>query len=430
MYGALPTSDPSLGGRIESVSVSLDRIAVGIPESQDGGFVNVFRRDPTGWVLEATLRAPETWIGDAFGTDVSLDGTTLAVVSPGVFGTSQALIHVFDLVAGTWQMTTRLGRPTCFNGNWTGLGWVEIRGNHIVSKTHHGSPFSHWRRVGSEWEYQGDQGQSTNILSTNGSMDGARLAVADTHPSAGTGRILLYELAGGTWTNTQTVTLSDAQSGDLLGLRLDLTGDRLLASLDRDGGYVVRFGRNDAGDYVELDRIGNPSTALNSKFAEDQVLYKNGETLISDRNGNGAIHTYREIVGPANLCPVTANSTGHPSVLWATGSVEVNRAGLVLNVAGLPINEFGYFISGPNTGQAPVLAGTLCLGAPIGRHDDLVLFSGRSGTVSRLIDLTSMPIPTPPFATMLVPGDTWHLQYWHRDGSSANFSDAITITAE
>jgi hypothetical protein len=214
------------------------------------------------------------------------------------------------------------------------------------------------------------------------------------------------------------------------GQRLDLTEDRLVASLRRDHGSVVRFGRNSAGDFVELDRLENPSSSLHSRFARDEVVHWNGETLVGDQFGNGFIHIYREIVGTANLCPVTANSTGQPSMIWAAGTTEVTSVNLILNVAGLPINEFGFFVSGPNTGLLPVFAGNLCIGAPIGRHDDLVLFSGTSGTVSRLVDLTSIPIPSAPFVTMLVPGDSWNLQFWHRDGMTSNFSEAITIVAE
>lgn len=66
----------------ESVSLDGDRLAVGCPRGTGGtqqqtGAVHLYRRDGTGWMYNATLRASDGAQGDEFGEAVSVRGGTL-----------------------------------------------------------------------------------------------------------------------------------------------------------------------------------------------------------------------------------------------------------------------------------------------------------------------------------------------------------------
>ena len=41
------------------------------------------------------------------------------------------------------------------------------------------------------------------------------------------------------------------------------------------------------------------------------------------------------------------------------------------------------------------------------------------------VDLTNLPA-----GTVVLPGETWSFQLWHRDGSTSNFSSSLALTWE
>ena len=74
-------------GYASSVSISGERLAVGVPEANATGAVHVYIRQSGekggSWVTEAVIRAPGLKAGDRFGAAVALDGWTLLVGAPG-----------------------------------------------------------------------------------------------------------------------------------------------------------------------------------------------------------------------------------------------------------------------------------------------------------------------------------------------------------
>ena len=141
-------------------------------------------------------------------------------------------------------------------------------------------------------------------------------------------------------------------------------------------------------------------------------------------------------VGPGftRECVATVNSTGLPARIDATGTTSRLANDLTLEVAGLPQQSFGYFLSSRTPGQIVQpggSTGTLCLAGNIGRFAGNVLNSGDTGAVALDVDLTAIPGNPPSAATA---GDTWHFTYWHRDagatGVTSNFSDAVRVEYE
>ncbi|MEM8710765.1 MAG: hypothetical protein AAGG01_07410 [Planctomycetota bacterium] len=129
----------------------------------------------------------------------------------------------------------------------------------------------------------------------------------------------------------------------------------------------------------------------------------------------------------SSFCQSLPNSTGIRGNLVASGSDVVTDNTLRLQAVNLPLNTMGYLINSRSTGMMPVGDGVLCLGPNWGRHDAQMGNSGSTGSVTTALDLTAIPRPTPN-AAMAVAGETWYFQFWHRDGASSNFTDAVSVT--
>jgi hypothetical protein len=130
---------------------------------------------------------------------------------------------------------------------------------------------------------------------------------------------------------------------------------------------------------------------------------------------------------PTTTCTSLPNTTGATTALGWTGSVSVQRNDLELLVTGGVPNEFGLFFYGANPANAPLGDGVRCIGQPFYRLLPPVQMDA-FGATSWSLDLTAPPQP----GSEILPGSTWHFQFWHRDdpsqGSGSNLSDAIQIS--
>lgn len=130
-------------------------------------------------------------------------------------------------------------------------------------------------------------------------------------------------------------------------------------------------------------------------------------------------------------CMAAPNSTGSISMISASGSTDVALNDVTLNVASLPLNQFGLFVTSQT--QAFTVSpggsdGNLCLGGMIGRYNSGIVSSGATGTVSLPVNLNAIPVPMGTYAVM--PGDTVNFQFWHRDVGTpglSNLSEGLEV---
>lgn len=134
------------------------------------------------------------------------------------------------------------------------------------------------------------------------------------------------------------------------------------------------------------------------------------------------------------ICDGTINSTGSTARIQSSGSLAVDDNWLVLDGTRLPPSTFGIFLTSRAYEIQPMVggfAGTLCLGAPIGRLDNpgQVVFSDGMGQVS--LDVNLQQLPQGIGTVSAQPGETWYFQLWHRDRvgmvATANLSEAIEL---
>jgi len=150
------------------------------------------------------------------------------------------------------------------------------------------------------------------------------------------------------------------------------------------------------------------SAALNGFFCYDEVF---------------ELHATPELV--TNYCMSTANSTGSPAVISATGTSSFSVNDLALHCGPMPANEPGIFYFGQGQTQIPFGDGFRCVtGATVYRLFPVV-FSGTNQVMDLALDNGTFP------ASQLTPGSSWNFQGWFRDpaggGTSFNLSDGARV---
>ncbi len=116
----------------------------------------------------------------------------------------------------------------------------------------------------------------------------------------------------------------------------------------------------------------------------------------------------------SNSCVAVTNSTGQASTLEGLGSPLASDNLFILHAADLPAGMPGYFLSSQGPGFLPGFGGSdgvLCLGPPtLLRFNEHVRWSGVAGQVTQRLELNAFPQKN-----VVLPGDTWYFQLWHRD---------------
>ncbi|MFT5734264.1 MAG: hypothetical protein ACI80K_003768 [Paracoccaceae bacterium] len=175
------------------------------------------------------------------------------------------------------------------------------------------------------------------------------------------------------------------------------------------------------GGYSNNNGCGGPSNPFASWFMELQADTGPCSSVISAPYG----------------CASNPNSTGVNSTMEASGSTSVAADNVTLTAA-VTVNSFGFFITSQNQGFSANpggSAGNICLGANVGRFQQLAANSGAAGLVSISTaagqwSLASIPQASGPYSA--VAGGTANFQCWHRDssmtGPTSNFTDGVTVT--
>ncbi len=172
---------------------------------------------------------------------------------------------------------------------------------------------------------------------------------------------------------------------------------------------------NGIPDVCDLASGNSPDCNGNGIADECDVL--NDPT--TDWNGDGV----PDVCSSPNYC----QSDG--PVISVSGSPVIADNNFTLLAAGLPVNEYGYFIASTDEAFIPGFGGglgTLCLGSPLIRFAKPpkggILNSGAGGTFSFSPDLFNLPN-----GMFLQPGVSWRFQAWFRQVFSSNLTDGIEI---
>jgi len=148
------------------------------------GAAYVFSRSETGWEQKAFLRADDPVGGALFGLSISIDtgGNVLAVGAPawnfgeGEGGSPIGATYVFRNVAGNWQQEARLN--TTFERDFTGSS-IDLSGDGstLVVSSPGRSLVTIYKNEGVDWQQQVQLNEDSIGKSLSFSSDGETLAV-------------------------------------------------------------------------------------------------------------------------------------------------------------------------------------------------------------------------------------------------------------
>ena len=128
-------------------------------------------------------------------------------------------------------------------------------------------------------------------------------------------------------------------------------------------------------------------------------------------------------------CVAGINSRGVGAIVSALGfpSVSAPTGDLQLDVAGLPIDVTGLFVYGANGAQTPFGDGFLCIDGSGPAFRFPAATNTGIGRVRQDVDLSSLPA-----AGQITPGSSWNFQFLYRDrqpgNAGFNGSDAVSVT--
>jgi hypothetical protein len=175
------------------------------------------------------------------------------------------------------------------------------------------------------------------------------------------------------------------------------------------------------GGYSNNNSCGGPANSYASWYMELQADTGECSSVISGGNG----------------CVSNPNSTGVNSTMVATGSTSIAADDVTLT-ATITANSFGFFITAQTAGFVGTPGGSqgnICLGANIGRFQNLAALSDGAGILSISTTagdwtVTNIPQGSGPYAAQV--GGTAHFQCWHRDAvggmPTSNFTDGVVVT--
>lgn len=171
-----------------ALAVDGDRLVIGADRAASlAGAVYVYTRSGTAWSLQARLTALDAAAGDRFGSSLALSGDSALVGAPYRAGAlpgshARGAAYVFAYSAGAWVQQARLGAATAADGDSFGLAVA---------------------------------------------LDGDRAAIG-APLATGSGRVQVFERAGGTWAEQAQLGAVDGVPGDRFGWAVELDGADLV----------------------------------------------------------------------------------------------------------------------------------------------------------------------------------------------------------
>lgn len=262
--GELAADTPIAGDEFGfSVATDGTKIVVGAPgTNSDEGSITVFSHDGNGWVVEATLVAPEVDPGDRFGAAVDIDGDRIIVGAPehtaNTYQSGAAFLYLFD---GTdWNYEERELPYNARNGDHFGAA-VSIDGTMAVigapDKEFYGdtSGTAYLVAATTRWyHFATFKAQTTQAFDRFGAavaIDGNTVVVG----APGSNRAETFTGSLSTWSSQGTLTRSGGGGGDLFGTSVCLDGGATLIGAP-GADLLVEFTRT-AGSWSE-DRSFQP----------------------------------------------------------------------------------------------------------------------------------------------------------------------------
>ncbi|MEZ6068937.1 MAG: FG-GAP repeat protein [Pirellulales bacterium] len=237
------------------------------------GAAYVFEFTGAVWQQIAKLTADDGALGDLFGSDVAISGSTIIVGADHDEdqGHFTGAAYIFQDLGSGWTQTAKLTASD--QAAFDGFGYsVDVQGSTaLVGAVDEGG------RAGAVYVYEDsgngwqevDKWSANDPVGTTGgfggslALDGDRAVVGafrDGEHGAGSGAAYIFDKSGGTWGETAKLIAGDTAAGDQFGVSVALWQDLLVvgafqndgASLNSGAAYLFEF---DGAAWRELDKL-------------------------------------------------------------------------------------------------------------------------------------------------------------------------------
>ncbi|WP_119564746.1 FG-GAP repeat protein, partial [Vibrio cholerae] len=329
-----------------SVSISGDTAVVGAIYEDTGGSnagaAYIFTRNGTAWVQQAKLMASDAQTGDNFGSSVSISGDT-AVVGAYYEGTGGAA-YIFTRNGTSWTQQAKLtasdvelndffGYSVSISGDTAVVGAV----NEDTGGSDAGAAYI-FTRNGTSWTQQAklmaSDAQTGDMFGRSVSISGDTAVVGAIYEDTGAsdaGAAYIFTRNGTSWTQQAKLMASDAEVNDYFGYSVSISGDTAVV-----GAANEDTGGSDAGAAYIFTRNGTAwiqQAKLMASDAEANDIFGRSVSISGDTAVVGAIY---EDTGGSNA--------GAAYIFTRNGTSWTQKAKLMASDA--EANDyFGYSVS-------------------------------------------------------------------------------------
>jgi len=276
----------------------------GGPTREDAGAILHFRVDPFGyWTTGGQDYGWEPY--GNLGFAVALQGSISADGGPGIpaDATHMGVVKTRTLVGGSWWDDDELASPDSGGGFAESVSaWVNriAVGAPADSHTLPGAGAVYlYRNDGGIWSFE-QKLTASDLAAGDGfgyavAMAGNYLAVGAPGKSSWRGRVYVFHLSAGVWSQVANLAAGDAEAADSLGISVASWDPYLVvgASGDDDNG-------EDAGAVYGFRRLAGGYTEVGKRNAGDGWPHDEYGTSVSIYNGTFAVGSpYTEVGGKA-----------------------------------------------------------------------------------------------------------------------------------
>lgn len=301
-----------------------DFLVVGAPFhdgfADNAGAAYVFRRINGLWEQSSQLLAPDGSAGDVFGYSVSIDNGWVAVGAPGSdsAGASAGSVYLFRLEDGDWryfsQLTPSVGTEFESFGFSVSLSQDTLAVGADRTDLYTGSAYV-YGLMADQWELQARLVPGDGEI---GDQFGFAVAVGADEVVVGSprhqtthndeGAAYVFARADNAWDFADMLSAADGAAGDLFGLSIALSGDRLFIGAPYSGPY--KLGAAHAYDRTENGWTWTAKLTAGSGHVEDEfgtvALDADAAVIGAPGHKQGKVHIFRA----PGVCPADFNLDG------------------------------------------------------------------------------------------------------------------------
>lgn len=227
-----------------AVAIDGDYVVVGVPDEGGQGAVYVYERDGSGsWSQMQKFTSSDIQSGDEFGQSVAIDGDYIVVGAPmeDTGGTSAGAVYVFELSGGTWSQMQKI-QPSDISA--------------------------------------GDQAGSSVAI------DGTTLVFGSLQKDNQRGGAYVYDLSGGTWSETAILEASDRQASDQFGINVDISGNYIIVAAHEEDTTASAAGScyffELDGTWSEMQKVQASDVAANRRIGQNGVAIDGNYAAITN----------------------------------------------------------------------------------------------------------------------------------------------------